>query len=272
MKICDFHVHSAFSDDSDASLTSIIEKALSLGIQKICITDHYDIDFPINEENTLAFDLDTTAYIAAVTALKEEYKDRIDIRLGVEMGLMSHIKDKVHDYISSHPSYDFVIGSSHLVDGKDPYFPSFYEGRSEKLSIRAYFEAILENVKVITDYDVYGHLDYIVRYCPSGEAAFSFDDHEEILREILQTIISNGKGIEINTGSLYKGMSYAHPHMEILRLYKNLGGEIITVGSDAHKPEYLCYDFETFARDTLQSLGYKYFCTYKDRKPEFNLL
>ena len=93
-----------------------------------------------------------------------------------------------------------------------------------------------------------------------------------MLEQIFKIIIPKGKGIEINTGSLYKNMSYAHPHMDILKLYKDMGGEIITVGSDAHKPEYLCYDFETYARDALTSLGYRYYCTFKNRKPEFNPL
>ena len=94
----------------------------------------------------------------------------------------------------------------------------------------------------------------------------------DVLEQIFKIIIPKGKGIEINTGSMYKNMSYAHPHMDILKLYKDMGGEIITVGSDAHKPEYLCYDFETYARDALTSLGYRYYCTFKNRKPEFNPL
>ena len=134
------------------------------------------------------------------------------------------------------------------------------------------FESILDNVTLIDDFDVYGHLDYVVRYCPSGEKIFRMSDYKEVFEQIFKKIIPKGKGIEINTGSLYKNMSYAHPHMDILKLYKDMGGEIITVGSDAHKPEYLCYDFETYARDALTSLGYRYYCTFKNRKPEFNPL
>jgi histidinol-phosphatase (PHP family) len=185
---------------------------------------------------------------------------------------MGHIADKIKKYTDTYPEYDFIIGSSHLVHGMDPYYPAYYEGKTETEAIREYFESILENVTLIDDYCVYGHLDYIVRYCPSGEKAFDFNQHKDLFEAIFKIIIEKGKGIEINTGSLYKNMSYAHPHMDILKLYKEMGGEIITVGSDAHKPEYLCYGFEDRARDMLQSLGYKYFCTYKDKKPEFNPL
>ncbi len=272
MKICDFHVHSEYSDDSDAPLTAIIERAISLGIPKLCITDHYDIDFIPHEEDGMDFQLDTPAYLNALKKIRQDYSDKIDIRLGVELGLMNTVADKAKAYHNAYPEFDFIIGSSHLVHGMDPYYPEYYEGKTEKEALRNYFESILENVSLIDDYNVYGHLDYIVRYCPSRENAFKLTDHKDIFEAIFKIIIPKGKGIEINTGSLYKNMPYAHPHMDILRLYKEMGGEIITVGSDAHEPKYLCYSFETYARDALTSLGYKYFCTFKNQKPEFNLL
>ena len=122
------------------------------------------------------------------------------------------------------------------------------------------------------NYSIYGHLDYAVRYCPSGESAFRFSDYADVFEAILKTIIEHGKGIEINTGSLYKNMTYAHPHPSILKLYKELGGEIITVGSDAHIPKYIGYDFETYARDILTETGFQYYCTYNHMKPVFHKL
>ncbi len=272
MLICDSHVHSEFSSDSTAPLESIIQKAISLRIPKICITDHHDIDFPINEEDGYDFQLDAPSYITAVAAIREKYKGKIDIRTGVELGLMNSVSKKARAFAETYKELDFIIGSSHLVRGADPYYPSYYEGRNEIQGIRDYFESILENVSLIDDYDVYGHLDYVVRYCPSGEKIFKMSDYRDIFEQIFKIIIPKGKGIEINTGSLYKNMSYAHPHMDILKMYRSMGGEIITVGSDAHKPEYICYAFETYARDALKSLGYDYFCTFKNRKPEFNPL
>lgn len=271
MKICDYHIHSIFSDDSEADLNDIIKKAISLGMKKICITDHHDIDFPTDKYG-YDFQLDTDSYISAVKKYQDEYKDKIDIRLGVELGLMSDISEKIKAYTNKYPDFDFIIGSSHLVNGIDPYYPAYYEGKSEVQAVREYFESILENVSVIDDFNVYGHLDYIIRYCPSGEKVFHFTDYEDIFEAIFKKLIEKGKGIEINTGSLYKNMTYAHPHMDILKLYKGMGGEIITVGSDAHTPKYIGYGFEDTARDMLKSLGYKYFCTFKNKKPEFNPL
>jgi histidinol-phosphatase (PHP family) len=272
MIICDSHIHSEFSSDSDTSLSSIAEKAISLGLPKICLTDHHDIDFIIQEEGGMDFQLDTPAYIKAAKEIQDIYRDKIDIRIGVELGLMNSVVQKARDYASTYKELDFIIGSSHLVRGLDPYYPSFYEGREEIECVRDYFVSILENVSLIDDYDVYGHLDYIVRYCPSGQGIFNIKDYYDVIEEIFRIIIPKGKGIEINTGSLYKNMDYPHPHIDILKLYRQMGGEIITVGSDAHKPEYIGYGFETVARDILENLGYRYYCTFKNRKPEFNPL
>ena len=215
MKLCDHHLHSEFSDDSETKLTDIAEQALYLGMSEICITDHHDIDYPKDEEGH-TFLLDTDRYISAVRKLQEQYKDKLTIRLGVELGLMSHIADKIIAYTNKYHDFDFIIGSSHLVYGKDPYYPAYYEGRSEKEALLEYFESILANVQTFDNYSIYGHLDYAVRYCPSGEAAFRFSDYGDVFEAILKTIIEHGKGIEINTGSLYKNMTYAHPHPDTI--------------------------------------------------------
>ena len=271
MKLCDHHLHSGFSDDSETGLTDIAEQAIHLGMSEICITDHHDIDYPKDEEGH-TFLLDTDRYISAVRKLQEQYKDKLTIHLGIELGLMSHIADKIIAYTDKYHDFDFIIGSSHLVYGKDPYYPAYYEGRSEKEALLEYFESILANVQTFDNYSIYGHLDYAVRYCPSGEAAFRFSDYADVFEAILKTIIEHGKGIEINTGSLYKNVTYAHPHPSILKLYKELGGEIITVGSDAHVPKYIGYDFETYARDILTATGFRYYCTFKQMKPVFHKL
>lgn len=272
MRICDYHVHSEFSDDSDAPLIDIIHKAISLGLPKICITDHHDVDFVVQEPDGPDFQLDTDSYLSTLKELQSRYKDQIDIRIGVELGLMSHVVDHAYDYVKKYPQFDFIIASSHLINGLDPYYPSYFDGKDDSQAIHEYLESILENISAFDHYCVYGHLDYIVRYCPSGEKAFAFSEHRDLLEAIFKIIINKSKGIEINTGSLYKNMSYPHPHIDILKLYKEMGGEIITVGSDAHDPKFLCYGFEDTVRDLLLSLGYKYYCTYKDMKPEFNPL
>lgn len=267
MIIADCHLHSEFSSDSSTPVTDMLERAIQKGMRYFYLTDHHDIDFPPEAAGGLDFQLDTPRYLNCLSKLKEQYQDQIEIRTGVELGLMSHIADKLKAYTSQF-SFDFIIGSSHLVDGIDPYYPEYYEGRSQTEAYRAYFEAIYENVRAFQDYDVYGHLDYVVRYGPTKNADWRYSDYSDLFEAILTELIKAGKGIEINTTGLYKGLGYPHPHKDILSRYKELGGEIITIGSDAHSPEYFGYGFD-LVEELLLSCGFRYYTLFHNRTPEF---
>jgi histidinol-phosphatase (PHP family) len=179
------------------------------------------------------------------------------------------------DLIKSYP-FDFVIGSSHVVDRMDPYYPKYWENRTKKDGIYRYFESILDNCKAFQGFHVYGHIDYIIRYTPGQLQAtvkedYSYTDYADVLDEVLKMIISNGKGIEVNTAGYKYGMGYPHPKTEVLKRYKELGGELITIGSDAHKPEHLCYDFSLIP-DLLKNLGFRYYATFAQGKPFYEKL
>lgn len=267
MILADCHLHSEYSSDSDTPVTAMLQQAIDHHMRYFYLTDHHDIDFPPEAANGLDFQLDTPAYLNRLRELKQEYSGRIEVRIGVELGLMSHITDQLYAYTSTYP-FDFIIGSSHLVRGMDPYYPEYFAGRSEIAAYREYFQSIDENVHAFQDYDVYGHLDYVMRYGPTKNQNWSFADYADIFESLLKKIIEDGKGIEINTAGLYKGLGYPHPHRDILQMYKTLGGEIITVGSDAHVPEYFAYGFDS-VEELLTSCGFRYYCIYKDRNPEF---
>ena len=155
-----------------------------------------------------------------------------------------------------------------MVHGFDPYFPNYYEGKTEDEAYREYFESILENLEVYSDFDVYGHIDYVVRYGPTQDKNYSYHQYKEIIDEILKVLISKNIGLELNTAGLKYGLSFAHPQVEVLKRYRELGGEIITVGSDGHKPEHLAYDFHKVP-DILEEAGFSYYTIFKNRKPEF---
>lgn len=267
MIAADCHVHSEFSSDSQTPLKELVTQALQKGMKYFYLTDHHDIDFPIEAAGGLDFQLNTPEYLNALASFKQEYEDQITIRTGVELGLMSHITDKLAAYTSTYP-FDFIIGSSHLVRGMDPYYPEYYKGRSQTAAYREYFESIYENIKAFHDYDVYGHLDYVVRYGPTKNADWDFKNYSDIFELILSTLIAEGKGIEINTAGLYKGLGYPHPHKDILTMYRKLGGEIITIGSDAHTADMLGYGFAQ-AEQLLLSCGFHYYALFQNRKPEF---
>jgi len=265
--LTDFHTHSYFSGDCDTPTETMITKAISLGMTHLCFTEHLDFYYPVREGESLDFNLATDQYRKEFLALKEKYDKKIHLLWGVELGLQKHIFSDLHDYTQTHP-FDFVIASSHLCNGGDPYYPDFFEERSEEDVYHEYFCSILENVKNFSDYDVYGHLDYIVRYGPNKDARYSYEKYRDIFDVILKTIIENGKGIELNTGGVKYGLKDLHPATSILKRYKELGGEIITIGSDAHTPENLLGHFPR-AGLVLKECGFQYYTIFIERKPTF---
>ncbi|MCD8218735.1 MAG: histidinol-phosphatase HisJ family protein [Clostridiales bacterium] len=260
----DTHMHTSFSGDSDAAPEDMIKKALSLGLNGICITDHMDLDYPDDPE---LFLLDPNAYFPALTHLQNEYHSTLPVRIGIELGLQPHLSDTHRNLVYTH-NFDFVIGSSHVVHGMDPYYPAYYEGRTEEEAYYEYFTSIIENIRAFDDFDVYGHIDYVVRYGPDRNKNYSYAHYRDVIDEILKLLIEKGKGIEINTGGYRCGLGHPNPTEDILKRYRELGGEIITLGSDAHKPEDIAYDFRRIPA-ILHDCGFAYYTVFKERKPVF---
>ncbi len=261
----DYHLHTGFSEDSDTPPEDMIKSAIQKGLASICITDHHDPDFP--GEGSLFF-LDTDAYYPRMAALQEEYRDRIDIRIGVEIGLQPHLADYFTEYLSRYP-FDFVIGSTHVVRNMDPYYPAYFQGREEQEAYLEYFQTVYDNLQAFPHVDVCGHLDYIVRYGPHKNACYSYRRYQEILDAILQLMVEKQIGLEVNTGGFKDGLGTTNPIPEIIGRYLELGGERITLGSDAHTPEVIAHKFPT-ALSLLREWGVNYLCTFSHREPVFH--
>lgn len=260
----DTHMHTRYSGDSKAAPEDMIKKAIALGLDGICFTDHFDYDYPDDPE---LFLLDFPAYRDEIFSLREKYKSRLQIRWGVELGLQPQVTGTNKRITADYP-FDFVIGSSHVVHGVDPYYPKYYEGRSEEEAYREYFTSILENLNTDADYDVYGHIDYVVRYGPNKNRFYTYEKFSDILDEILRTIIQKGKGLEINTAGFKYGLGHPNPTEAVLKRYRELGGEIITIGADAHEPAHVAHSFEKVPQ-ILQNAGFTHYCVFRERKPEF---
>ena len=266
--IADYHMHSEHSGDSTAPMKNMIESSIDKGLQEICFTEHMDLDYPIGPDNPEGFfEIDEDSYRQNFLRLQEIYRSRITIRYGIELGLQPQITEQNESFLSKYP-FEFVIGSNHLCHHKDPYYPSYYEGRSIDDAVREFYECTLENIKIFHNFDVLGHLDYIVRYIPC-QSDYNFTKFSDIIDEILKILISENKGLDVNTKSFQSGMNDPNPCGEILARYKELGGRIITFGSDAHKPEHVAYAFDR-ARKTALKAGFTSYCTFKDRKPVFH--
>lgn len=265
----DFHVHSSFSGDCDIPMDNMIQAAINTGLKQICFTEHQDFDYPVYPGVPQGmFQVNTDSYLFDLIRLREKYRGQIRVLFGIELGMQPHLA-KVHDGYCQAYDFDFIIASSHLCNKKDPYFPEFYEGRTEEEAYREYFSSILENIRAFQNFDIYGHLDYIVRYGPNKDADYSYEKYQDILDSILMLLIANGKGLEINTGGLKYGLKEPNPCTGILKRYRTLGGELITVGSDAHKPEFLGFAFDR-AAELLQVCGFSYYTTYENRLPQFH--
>ena len=225
MKIADCHMHSFFSSDSEAPTEEMVKRAVELGLPAICLTDHYDMDYSTGE-----FQLDTPAYAAKIRELQEKYHDRIDIRFGVELGLQLHLKERMEEYVNAWP-FDYVIGSMHVIDGKDPYYEDAFPDWTAEELYRAYFRATAENIRFFHNFQTLGHLDYVVRYCREKGKDYSYrafaDEIDTILKELIQYDIA----LEINTGGYKAGLGVPNPTPDVIKRYRELGGEKMDSGT-----------------------------------------
>lgn len=267
----DCHLHSSFSGDSQAPMEDMVLQGISRGLSVMCFTEHHDIDFPDSPDGPgNSFLLDAGRYRQELVRLREKYRDRIRLLFGVELGLQPAV-NRENTLLAGSFDFDYIIGSTHICHGKDPYCPDFYQGRSEEDAYREYFEAVLENVSSFSDFDSCGHLDYAIRYGPNKDTYYSYERYGDILDEILKCLIQKEKGLELNTGGLKAGMRDFHPCRDALRRYRSLGGELITIGSDSHDPGSIARDFD-LAAQALKECGFKYYAVYEKRSPVFFLI
>lgn len=260
----DCHLHSDFSGDCEIPASEMIARALSLGLDGICFTEHLDLDAPVTDG--CDFSLDTDSYFNKMRQLQETYDGRIAIRIGVELGLQGHVLDLLTDYAASWP-FDFIIASQHYINGSDPYYPSYFEGREERRCYEEFFEVQLANLKRFSSYQSLGHMDYVVRYGPNRNSQYSFEAYSDYIDPILKHLIENGKCLEVNTGGFKYGLGQPNPDTSVLKRYRELGGELVTIGSDAHAPEHLAFDFPR-AAELLRQLGFRYYAVFRNRTAE----
>ena len=268
----DFHMHSSFSSDSTASMESMIQSAISKNLKAICMTEHYDIDYPnYFGEPTPPFLVNFEAYRAHYLELEAKYRGKLEFLFGLELGLQPHLAQTYYECIKKYP-FDFILGSIHTCNGNDPYYSQYYfKDIEEEEAYRNYFKFILENLEVYDGFDSLGHLDYVVRYGPNKDKFYTYEKYQDLLDPILMKLVSMGKAIECNAGALSRGLKTTNPNSIILTRYRELGGELVTIGSDAHKPEAIGSDFD-FARAVLLESGFTHYATFRNRIPQMHKL
>lgn len=259
----DYHVHSNFSADCDTPMEKSIEQAIAIGLKEICFTEHIDYEYP---DLTIDFDLDLPGYAAKLKQLQDKYQDKISIKKGVEIGVQPYLLDR-YQRLMNGESFDFVICSMHTADKKDLHSGDFFKGKSTVEAYQTYYQELLDCVKNYRAYTILGHLDLVKRY----QAEPTDHDFSEIISAIFKEIIPAGKGIELNTSGVRYGLKSGMPSVDILKLYKELGGEIITLGSDSHSEQTIAYQFNE-SLQLLDQIGYRYICTFDKQLPTFHAI
>lgn len=257
----DYHMHSSFSADCTASMENMIEGAIRKGLAEICFTEHIDYDYP---DDTIVFDFDKQAYNLRVKEMQKVYGEHIRIKKGVEIGVQPHLLDQ-YKALLDNEAFDFIICSMHTVEKKGLHYGDIFIGKTREEAFSAYYNELLYCVKNFKQYNILGHVDLIKRYAKEQVD----NDFHTVLTEIFNIIIPEGKGIELNTSGVRYGLSNGMPSDDILKLYKQYGGEIITLGSDAHNPEDIAFQFNE-SLELLQSLGFKYLTTFEEQEPTFH--
>lgn len=270
MYCSDYHLHTLISSDSPASLEQQAYSALEAGMNELCVTDHWNL--LDQRAEALPHTRNWEESIAQIHQAREKFGDQLEIRLGIEVGNGEIDPAGIAEGLSLAGSeLDFVIGSLHnmsLGSGGLGIFSAAKQCQQmeEGIALLDDYVATLMALANTDTFDVLGHVIYPLRYLPT-HWQLTLDPYEEQLRNLFHTLIQSGRGIEFNT-------TQGHTIEEwtpILKLYKDCGGEILTIGSDAHRPGQVGAGFHDAAA-LMRILGFRHYATYRNRKPVFHAL
>lgn len=256
------HAHSKFSFDSSMEAEAAVLKAIDAGLSGIAFTDHLDVNYMPDGSDVY---YDFSEYLDKITALKERYSDKIDVLTAVEIGLQPHVVEENVKRLSGF-DFDYKIGSTHLISRIDPYDGSYFKTETDKEhGYRRYLQEVIKNIGLYHDYCTVGHLDYLVRYGPFRDNTMYYGRFRDEFEEILSLMIRFGLAFEVNT------RSYDRTPMDlrVLKRFKELGGETVVIGSDAHRYDRIARNF-TSAVKLIEYCGFKYTAHYKEMKPVYD--
>lgn len=259
----DYHMHSRVSFDGHDSGLAMAQAAQAAGLKEICFTDHIDYD-PLGQMPNMAFD--TQAYSQEYDQLE---LPGLKIRRGMEFGLLPDNLEQLRQDLQRRP-FDFVLGSIHFADDHDVYFDGYWANRTVFQAERRYLEQTLACLQVHDQFDVLAHLTYISKTAAHpAPRPVPYGEHREIIEEILRILVDKGKGLEMNSSGVDRCGGFL-PTADYFRRFRELGGEIVTIGSDAHR----CDRVGQYSRQACEILKdiFGYVCTFENRKPIFHKL
>ena len=250
-------------------MAQMAEAAVDHGLQEICVTDHLDtIEWGTYAPRT---DFPWPEALHQIEEARRLWGDRLTIRLGAELGEAVLSFDRAEQLLAAAPGLDFVIGSVHMASPRYGNMDLYYLPKADTDYYQGLIADYLGDVLTLArwgKFQVLGHLTLPLRYIRNNAGlTMDFSAHMDAVEEIFRCIIPRGIGIECNTN---RG-DIPLPDADILRLYRRMGGEIITIGTDAHSTEYVgCRVAET--QQLLRESGFRYFTTFTQGVPEFRPL
>jgi histidinol-phosphatase (PHP family) len=264
-KIIDSHMHSSYSPDADHTLEAMSRAAIRAGLRGIIFTEHLELDQGEPHEPMLRIG----PYIVDVRRIQASFAGKLHIGLGIEAGFTMNTLETMESILTPLP-LDFVIGSVHVVGGQDLFYGAYFERQSQWEAYRGYLNAILETAKGTSCYSVLGHIGFISKIAPYTHPELRYEDHPDLIDEIFKTVIDKGKGIELNTSGI-RTLGWCLPQLSFVKRYRALGGEIITIGSDAHRVDHVAHGIEP-GIELLKAAGFKYVAHYEKKRPVFTRL
>lgn len=265
----DCHNHTTYSPDAKQSPTDIVLAAINNGIGYLGITEHIDFGFPKSTKPADEEDFDyiiTPDYFNDYYALRDKYKDKIEIVIGAEIGYTPDTVRANAAEIEKYP-YEYIINAVHICHNKDVYWKNYFDGYTQKQAYTEYLLAVRESLDVPYRYDAVGHIGYIGRPSEFEENRVLYRDYSEIIDDILITLIKRDKILEVNSsvGNCAKNGSLTMPDVSILNRYYALGGRMINFGSDSHSTEKFNKNYYAVT-ELLKEIGYKEWTIVRNNK------
>ena len=257
--LMNYHLHSTFSGDGQSSMEDMCRAAAKKGIEYIAITDHHDLD----KENFAI--KDPIAYIAEIERCRAMFP-KMDIARGLELDYRETTWQRTKDAPQQF-QLDFALLSLHFIDGVDPSMAEYFEGRSRREAYSYYLRCLADMLEAVEGPFVLGHITYVSKFAPFDDPRLHYADYADELDEILRLAVSKGFGVELNSSGI-KNNAGVLPGADTLKRYRELGGEIITLGSDAHNAAWVGFGMEQ-ALETARQAGFQYAASYKALKPAF---
>jgi histidinol-phosphatase (PHP family) len=255
-------MHSSFSSDSKEPMENMIRRAMELGLKEICFTEHHDTDFAHVPGR---FQVDIEAYRDHLLKMRQKFPE-ITIRFGVESGYMPHTIEKTDNIMRGY-DFDFIIGSVHSIDGEDLFYKN-YTSKDRQVVYGLYLEEIYKIMQKASHFNVLGHINYPSKIDMFKEKPMIYQCFEDTCDAIFKTLIEKGKGMEFNTSTMRHSRE-TNSVCSFIKRYKELGGEIITIGADAHSIEGIHFMYSD-ALSAIKECGFEYIATFENMQPVFH--